>query len=46
MGLKVTDRYCEHVPETVINDSGTTGVWDVPVTTDRTVLAKRRDIVL
>ena len=46
MGLKVTDRYYEHIPETVINVSGTTGVWDVPITTDQTVLAKRPDTVL
>ena len=46
MELKVTDRYHEHVPETVINVSGTTGVWDVPITTDRTILANRPDIVL
>ena len=44
--IKVTDRYYEHIPETVINVSGTTGVWDVPITTDQTVLAKRPDTVL
>jgi len=43
MGLQVTDRYYEHISETVINVSGTTIMWDVPVTTDRTILANRPD---
>ena len=46
MGLKVTDRYYGHISETVINVSGTIIMWDVPVTTDRTVLANIPDIVL
>jgi hypothetical protein len=46
MELKVTDRYYEHIPETVINVSGTTVMRDVPVTTDRTILANRHDTVL
>jgi len=46
MGLKLTDRYYEDMPKTVINASGTTGVWNVPVTTDRTILANRPDTVL
>jgi hypothetical protein len=43
MGLEVTERYSEHIPERVINVSGTTGMWDVPVTTERTILANRPD---
>jgi len=39
MGLQVTDEYDEHTPERVINFKGTTIMWDVPVTTDRTLLA-------
>ena len=43
MGLQVTDRYCELIPNRVININGTTGMWDVPVITDRTVPANRPD---
>jgi len=39
MGSRVTDNYYEHIPETVINVNGTTIVWDIPVFTDRTILA-------
>jgi len=46
MGLQVTDKYYEHIPEWVINVKGTTIMWDVPVITDRTILANRPDIVL
>ena len=37
MGLQVTGRHCEHVPERVINVIGTTIVWHVPVIAVRTV---------
>ena len=33
--LQVTDNYCEHVTESVINVDGTTIVCDVPVIRDR-----------
>ena len=46
MGLQVTDRNYEHIPETAINVNGTTIMWDVPVTTDRTILANRPDTLL
>ena len=46
MGLQVTGKYCEHIPERVMNFKGATIMWDVPVTTDRTLLANRRGIVL
>ena len=46
MGLQVTDRYCEHIPDRVINVNGTTVTWDVPVITDHTVPANRPDAVL
>ena len=46
MGLQVTDRYYEHMPERLINVNGTTIMWDVPVITDRTILANRPDTVL
>jgi len=44
MGLKVTDNYYVHIPEKVINVNGTTVIWDVPVITDRTILANRPDL--
>jgi hypothetical protein len=34
MGLQVTNSYYEHIPERVINISGTTIMWDAPVITD------------
>jgi hypothetical protein len=37
--LQVIDRYCEHIPERVINVNGPTIMWDVPVITDQTILA-------
>jgi len=37
MGLQVTERHCEHVPERVINVNSTTIVWHVPVIAVRTV---------
>jgi len=46
MGLQVTDRYCELIPNRVMNINGTTGMWDIPVITDRTVPANRPDAVL
>jgi hypothetical protein len=46
MGLQVTDRDCEHVPERVITVNGTAIMWDVPVILDRTVTTNRPDIVL
>ena len=46
MGLRVTDRYCGLISDRVINVNGTTGIWDVPVITDRTVPANRPDAVL
>ena len=39
MGSQVTDNYYEHIPETAINVNGTTIMWDIPVFTDRTILA-------
>jgi hypothetical protein len=46
VGLQVTDKYYEHVPGIVINVSGTTVMWDVPGTTDRTILANQPHITL
>ena len=46
VGLQVTDKYCEHIPERVINVNGTTVMWDVPVVTDRTILANQPHVVL
>jgi hypothetical protein len=45
MGLQVTDKYCEHILESVVNVSGTVIMWDVAAVTDRTILANRPYIV-
>jgi len=44
--LQVTDSYCEHIPERVINVNGTTIMWGIPVITDGTILAKWLEVVL
>jgi hypothetical protein len=46
MGLQVTDKYYEHMPERVINVNGITIIWDILIITDQTILANRPDIVL
>ena len=46
MGLQVTNKYYEHIPETDISIHSTTIMWDVPVITDRTILANQSDIIL
>jgi hypothetical protein len=46
MGLQVTDKYYDHMPERVMNVNGTTVIWDVPVITDQTALANQPNIVL
>jgi hypothetical protein len=46
MRLQVTEKYYEHLPERVINVSGTAIMRDVPVIIDRTILAHCPDIVL
>ena len=38
-GLQVTDKYYEYIPEVVPNVNGTTIMWYVLVTTNRTILA-------
>jgi hypothetical protein len=38
MGLQVTDKCYEHIPEMHINIHSTTIMWDVPVITDQTIL--------
>jgi len=45
MALQVTDRYCELIPNRVINNS-TTGMWDVLVITDRREPANQPDAEL
>jgi hypothetical protein len=37
MGLQVTDKYYDHIPEKVINDHGTTIMWDIRVITDQAI---------
>jgi hypothetical protein len=46
MGLQVTGKYCEHVPERVINVNSTTVMWNILVITVRTILGNQSDIVL
>ena len=46
MGLQVTDKRYEHIPERVINMNITTIMWDVSVITDGRILANRPDIIL
>ena len=46
MGLQVTDKYYEHIPERVINVNGTAVMWYILRITDRTILANPPGIVL
>jgi len=46
MEIQITDKYYEHIPESVINANGTPIMWDVPVIKDRTILANQPDRVL
>jgi hypothetical protein len=46
MGSRVPNNYYEHIPETAINVNGITIMWDIPVFTDRTILAFRPGRVL
>jgi len=39
MGLQVTEKYYEHIPEKVINDHGTTIMCEIRVITDQATLA-------
>jgi hypothetical protein len=45
---RVTEKYCEHIPERVIlvHVKGTIITWDVPVITYQAVLANRPNVVL
>ena len=44
--LQLTNKVYEHTPERVLNANGTTIMGELPVFTDRTVLANRPDIAL
>lgn len=46
MRLQVSAKSYEHIPKRVINVNGTAVTWDVPVITDRMILANRSDTVL
>lgn len=39
MGLQVHKEYYGHTPESDINVTSSSVMWDVPVTTDQTILA-------
>jgi len=43
MGLQVTNKYYEHIPETGINIHSTTIMWDVSVITDQTILPNQSE---
>ena len=45
-GLQVTNNYCKHAPECVINVNVTTVMWDIPVIVGHTMLANWPDGVL
>ena len=46
--IEITDKWYEHEPETVMhnNDNNITIIWDMPVNTDRTITAKKADIIV
>ena len=46
--LKITDKWYQHTPETVIHnkDNNLTIMWEMPVNTDRTITANRPDITV
>ena len=46
MGLQVTVKYYEHVPERVINVNSTTVMWDILVILVQTMLGNQPDIML
>jgi len=46
MVLQVTAQQWKHITERVKSVNGTTIMWDVPVTTDRTILVNRPGVVL
>ena len=46
MGLQVTEKFYEKVPEKVINVNDPTIIWDVPVITDKTITANWPDMVM
>ena len=45
-GIEVKERWYEHEPKTVTENDSITILWDMPIHTDRTIAAKRPDIVL
>ena len=45
-GIEVKERWYEHEPKTVTENDSVTILWDMPIHTDRTIAAKRPDIVL
>ena len=45
-GIEVKERWYEHEPKTVTWNDSVTILWDMPIHTDRTIAAKRPDIVL
>jgi hypothetical protein len=46
VGLQVTDRHNEHIPENFKNINSATIIWDVPAVRDRKILANRSDTAL
>ena len=45
-GIEVKERWYEHEPKTVTENDSVTILWDMPIHIDRTITARRPDIVL
>ena len=45
-GLPAADKWYEHKPETVTENTSVTVLWDMPVNTDREIKANRPDIII
>ena len=45
-GVKVEESWMKHVPEKVVENNGTTIMWDSAIITDRKVKANRPDIIV
>ena len=46
LGIKTSDKWYEHQPDTVINTDTHTVIWDMAVHTDRHIGANRPDIII
>jgi len=44
--INVNEKYYDHEPKTVTNTEGVTILWDMPIQTDREIMANRPDIII